>query len=280
MASFLQDILILCKTYPSPSGKYVETSCVAGMDAAGTLIRLFPVPFRLIDGAQQFKKWQWINARIERAPGDRRPESHKLFVDTVSFAGDPLSTAKNWQDRRDPLSKLKVFDDFTTLEAHRVAANATLGIIRPSHIVGLDITPTSKPDWTDEEKAKLLQSQRQGGLFDDTDAQVLTTLRKLPFDFHYRYSCTPDGVTREYRHKIVDWEAGALFWNCRYNHGDGWEPAFRNKLESQLPSSDLMFLMGTIHRFPDQWLIVSLIYPPKQQIKYPDQKSLFDPYGV
>ena len=28
-------ILILCKTYPSPSAKYAETSCVAGMDEEG-----------------------------------------------------------------------------------------------------------------------------------------------------------------------------------------------------------------------------------------------------
>ncbi|MGR9449202.1 hypothetical protein [Rhizobium leguminosarum] len=41
-------ILILCKTYPSPSGKYAETTCVAGMDERGKLVRLFPVPFRLI----------------------------------------------------------------------------------------------------------------------------------------------------------------------------------------------------------------------------------------
>lgn len=36
-----QRLLILCKTYPSPSAKYVETSCVAGMDENGRLIRLF-----------------------------------------------------------------------------------------------------------------------------------------------------------------------------------------------------------------------------------------------
>ncbi|TWA26380.1 hypothetical protein FB004_103486 [Sinorhizobium medicae] len=41
-------ILILCKTYPSPSGKYAETTCVAGMDENSNLVRLFPVPFRLI----------------------------------------------------------------------------------------------------------------------------------------------------------------------------------------------------------------------------------------
>jgi hypothetical protein len=36
-----------------------------------------------------------------------------------------------------------------------------------------------------------------------------------------------------------------------------------------------MFLMGTIHRFPDQWLIVSLIYPPKPTLQELAQRSLF-----
>jgi hypothetical protein len=42
----------------------------------------------------------------------------------------------------------------------------------------------------------------------------------------------------------------------------------------ELMSKDLSFLMGTIHRFPDQWLIVSLIYPPKQKVPIGDQHSL------
>jgi hypothetical protein len=276
MASFESDILILCKTYPSPSGKHVETSCVAGMRPDGSLIRLFPVPFRLIDGSHQFKKWQWIRARIERAPADRRPESHKLFVDTVSFLGDPLPTAKKWEKRRVVIEKLKIFDDFRQLEQSRISSGTTLGLVRPNTVTSLEITPVANPDWSDDEKAKLLQSQRQGGLFDDTDAKALTTLKKLPFDFHYRYICTVDGVSHEHRHKIADWEAGALYWNCFYRYGRRWEKEFRAKLEAELPAADLMFLMGTIHRFPDQWLIVSLIYPPKQPTELPVQRSLFD----
>ena len=81
----------------------------------------------------------------------------------------------------------------------------------------------------------------------------------------------------EYRHKIVDWEAGALYWTCRSKYRDRWEAAFRAKLEQDLPAADLMFLMGTIHRFPDQCLIVSLIYPPKQPGEPSGQGSLFDP---
>lgn len=78
-------ILILCKTYPSPSAKYAETSCVAGMSEAGRLIRLYPVPFRLVADEHQFKKWQWITARIQRSSDDRRVESHRLFVDTIQL---------------------------------------------------------------------------------------------------------------------------------------------------------------------------------------------------
>ena len=83
MASDHQRILILCKTYPSPSARYVETSCVAGMTEHGRLIRLFPVPFRLVEDEQQFKKWQWITARVRRAQDDARPESHRVSVDTI-----------------------------------------------------------------------------------------------------------------------------------------------------------------------------------------------------
>jgi hypothetical protein len=277
MASRHTRILILCKTYPSPSGKHVETSCVAGMEEDGRLIRLFPVPFRLISDKSQFKKWQWITARVAKAPKDHRPESHKVFVDTIVCDGDPLPTRQAWQARREQLGKISIFDDFAALDAARESKGVTLGLLRPSQVLGLDITPADKPDWTDEEAEKLLQQQRQGGLFDDTDAKSITMLRKLPFDFYYRYACKIGDESREYRHKIADWEAGALYWNCRKGYGHDWEAAFRFKLEQELPSADLMFLMGNIHRFPGQWLIVSLIYPPKLPSEPPRQGFLFDP---
>ncbi|MEE1657828.1 hypothetical protein VB618_16625 [Microvirga sp. CF3062] len=246
------------------------------MEEDGQLIRLFPVPFRLIGDGKQFKKWQWISARVENARKDRRPESHNIYVDTISFDGDPLPTKYEWQARREYLDKLHIFDDFAALDNARETSGLTLGLLRPSRILGLDITPVDNPDWTDEEKQKLIQHQQQGGLFDATDSKSISMLNKLPFDFHYRYACEVDGILREYRHKIADWEAGALFWNCYYADRQNWEGAFRAKMEKALPAADLMFLMGTIHRFPSQWLIVSLIYPPKLQPHAPRQGSLFD----
>ena len=106
--------------------------------------------------------------------------------------------------------------------------------------------------------------------------QQVPTLEKIPFDFHYRYECDVDGKTSTYRHKLVDWEVGALYRRLRKQFGAaGWEKPFREKYEQELPGRDLHLLLGTIHRFPDQWLAVSVICPPKQQPEGLNQQTLF-----
>ena len=119
-------------------------------------------------------------------------------------------------------------------------------------------------------------AQMQGNLFDEVEERrQVKQLRKVPFDFYYRYVYdTPEGE-KERKHKIVDWEAGALFWKCRESHGTDWEKPFRAKLEEDLGAKDLMFLMGNQHRFQDQWLIISLVYPPKRKPVEVRQGSLF-----
>lgn len=269
-------ILILCKTYPSPSAAYTETSCVAGMDANGNLIRLYPVPFRLVTEDQQFSKWQWIEAFIEKSPSDHRPESHKIGVDTIQRQ-EVIPTSKDWRFRRGMLDKLKVYESFSSLEEERLKSNVTIGLIRPVRITNLDIRKAPSENWTNEELEKLERLQRQPGLFDpEEEKSSLKRLEKVPFDFYYTYECYVDGVITTYTHKVVDWEASQLYRNLRRAHGaSGWEAPFRQKLEVELPSRDLMLLMGNIHRFPHQWLIISLIYPPKQQPEADQQMFLF-----
>lgn len=267
-------ILILCKTYPSPSARHVETSCVAGIDESGQLVRLFPVPFRLITDEQQFRKWQWINARIRKATDDHRPESHRISVDTIQTLGDPLSTRDAWAERRLAIDAVEVFDDFDALEAARQNTGMTLGLLRPGRLVDLVISKSSSADWTPDEIAKLMQAQNQGSLFDqDAEQRSLKLLKKLPFDFHYQYECTVDGITKIHKHKLADWEAGALYWNI-HRRAD-WEAAFRQKWLTEFAQRDVLFLMGTIHRFPNQWLIVSVLYPPKLPPEVLDQGRLF-----
>ncbi|RDJ10083.1 hypothetical protein B5K05_13185 [Rhizobium phaseoli] len=262
-------ILILCKTYPSPSGKYAETTCVAGVDEKGSLIRLFPVPFRLIAEEQQFKKWQWIKAKVEKAKKDHRPESFTIKTDTIE-GGAVVQPGKDWGERRRLLSVIKPFGHFDDIEVARQEGRLSLALLQPARIIALDIEPVTNPDWTEEDLAKLLGGQRQGGLFDQDDKPSIRTLRKLPFDFYYRYECGEGTTAKVFRHKLVDWEVGALYLTCDRLYGADWERHFRAKLEDDLPSKDLMLLMGNQHRFQDQWLIISLIYPP-----HPLQGELF-----
>jgi hypothetical protein len=67
-------------------------------------------------------------------------------------------------------------------------------------------------------------------------------------------------------------KVGALYWKCVQAYGAKWEGKFRQRLEVDFKEKDLLFLMGTIHRFPDQWLIVGLVYPPKQPPKAGEQQ--------
>ncbi|MCW3699110.1 hypothetical protein [Burkholderia cenocepacia] len=237
--------------------------------------RLYPVPFRMIEEGQQFKKWQWIEVRVEKANKDHRPESHKLYVDTIS-CGDVIDTKKEWATRWEWLGKIPTFDSFDAVEAGRLGDSLSIALLRPKRLLGLEITKARNQEWTEEEKDKLMREQMQGDLFSEAEAKrQVVGLRKVPFDFYYRYVCdTPEGE-KEHKHKIVDWEAGALFWNCRRSHGVTWEAPFRAKLEESLGGKDLMFLMGNQHRFQDQWLIISLVYPPKRKQVEVGQGLLF-----
>ncbi len=279
MKSKIQRILILCKTYPSPSAKYTETSCVAGVDESGSLVRIYPMPFRLVNDDLQFKKWQWIEARIEKATADRRPESHKIFIDTINCDAEPIPSGDaGWRVRRQWLAKVRRFTDFAAIEQNRLSHGASLALLKPARIVSLEIKKASSAEWTDDEREKLLRLQSQGELFDaNEEGRRLRLLRKIPFDFHYRYECEVNGEMMSYKHKLVDWEVGALYWNVRAKHGADWEVPFRRKLAEELPSKDLMFLMGNMHQYPHQWLIVSVIYPPKQPPEVENQLTLFSP---
>lgn len=114
MALQRERILILAKTYPSPSANYIETSCVAGINSVGQMRRLFPVPFRLLDDEQQFSKWQWIDANVEKARNDHRPESYRIDVGTLECR-DKIAPKKEWQERREWIARLPQFQSFSAL---------------------------------------------------------------------------------------------------------------------------------------------------------------------
>lgn len=253
-----EELLILAKTYPNPSAKYREITCVAAINRDRQLRRLFPLPFRYLQGEKKFQKWEWITARISKATKDHRAESHTIDSDSIVRRG-VISTDNDWRERINWTAG-HLYASPDALEATRQSAGVTLGFVKPKQLLELEITKSDQPDWTEGEKQKLMQEW----LFDSKEVEDKILLRKVPFDFHYRYECEVDGETKVFRHKVTDWEAGALYWNCRRIAGDGWEKPFRARMEEEFSAKkDVFLLLGTMHRFPDKWLIVSLYYPPK-----------------
>lgn len=259
-----EQLLILTKTYPSPSTKYRETTCVAALTRTGELRRLFPVPYRFLLDETKFRKWEWIEASVATTTSDRRPESRRIDIDSIELLGERVDTADGWVSRQHLIAP-QIVEDFFELDERRKQTGQSLGIIRPKAISALEITASKTPTWTDEDLQKLMQD----GLFDTEEMKNRFVIEKVPFDFYFRYISGED----VYEHKIIDWEAGALYWKCVQRYGrDGWEEKFRRKYEIEFEKKDLLFLMGTMHRFQDQWLIVGVIYPPKRQPEPPDQQ--------
>ena len=168
------------------------------------------------------------------------------------------------------------FTSLDELNSARESERVSIALLRPKKILGLEISKARHDDWTEEEREKLMREQMQGNLFDAAEAKKqVRELQKIPFDFYYRCMCHSADEEFEKKLKIVDWEIGALYWNCRKRYGAAWEQPFRVKLENDLQSKDLMFLLGNQHRFQDQWLIISLIYPSKREPQDDRQSVLF-----
>jgi len=261
-----ENLLIITKTYPLPSQQYQEHACVAAINEQGALRRLFPVPFRLLSEEKQFTRWQWINARVEKA-SDKRVESYRIDIDSII-----IKTTKriDWTARMHYL-KPHTFTSFNKLEEARISKKQSLGLIKPIDYE-LIIEEDKEKDWSKKEIEKLTRE----GLFESKSIKNRPRLKKLPYKFYYQYKILENGQLVNYKNLITDWEVGMLFWNCSRDNAIDWEMKLRKKLEVQFKdNNDLYFLMGTMHRFPDQWLIVGLVYPPKiiqaQEMLFPPE---------
>jgi hypothetical protein len=256
-----ENLLITTKTYPVPSNKYIETSCVAAINQNGEQRRLFPIPYRLMDGRFQFERWEWIKANIKKATNDNRPESYHIDIDSIQKL-TKVDTSSNWSERLGWINPHLIIG-FDSLETRRQKSGETLGFLRPRNF-SLIVKKSDQPDWTEIEKAGLIRD----GLFTSQEARNRKILEKIPFDFYYEYQCDECSTDQKHIHKITDWEIGQLYRNCINRYGPQWENYFRGKLQTEFSTKkSVIFQMGTVHRFPDQWLIIGLVYPPKVEAR-------------
>ena len=92
-------LLVTVKTYPTPSAKYIETTCVSGITDDGHWIRLHPVNFRSLEDTDKFPRYSRIRVRVNKSTRDIRPESYHLDIDSIEQLG-VIPTTNNWEQRR------------------------------------------------------------------------------------------------------------------------------------------------------------------------------------
>lgn len=257
-------VLITVMTYPHPSKGYQELVCTAGVTEDGEWVRLYPVDHRYRPREQQFRKYQWIEVDLESNGhgNDNRKESRRPKLDSITLIGNPLSTKNDWAARSHIIDKLPHYT-VNELKARFDTDKESLGIVRPTRILDLEIREAKNPDWKPEWQSLF----KQMNLFGPQQKP----LRKLPYTFHYVFEC--EDSEKPHTAMCEDWELGVLFLNEAERLGSEEKAAksVKKKFLDELCNSsrDTRFYMGT--KFPyNTWLVLGVFWPPKTQ-----QQSLF-----
>ena len=95
--------------------------------------------------------------------------------------------------------------------------------------------------------------------------------------FQYVFSCGNDCPKQ---HKIMceDWEMGMLYLNSIKRHKDREKAAHivRDKFLNEIPRLKYVyFMVGTHNRYPNTWLIISVLYPRKAEIQEIETPEIF-----
>ena len=265
----LTKVLITIKTYPSLSEKYDELVCTAGFLEDGSMIRIYPVPFRKLDYEKQYKKYQWIEIDLEKRSSDFRPESFKpIDIDKAFKVGEFVDTSQ-WERRRNFVLST-VYTDMSELirKAKDPNDRTSLAVLKPKKIVDF-IWKLTDREWNRTTLQKIKSRALQGDLFGNKGENPFEVVNKLPYKFSYVF-ITDDNKERTLM--IEDWELGALYWKCldlaKGNELQACQKVKQKYFDSML-KRDLFFYLGTTLEHhcvaPNPFIIIGLFYPPKIQ---------------
>lgn len=262
-----EKILILVKTYPNRSTKYIETVCTAGIRADGTWVRLFPIPFRLYDGEQQFSKYQWVECTVNKAR-DPRPESYHVDIDQPIVPEEKIGAQEKWEYRRRAiLDRVKVYTRFSELRELVSENEGSLAVFHPTSVKLRCETAKIEEDVSDAPTPEMMQLD----LFHENEWRAeFKRVDLVPYDFKYEIT---DADGEKAIHKILDWELGTLFYweKKRLGSEERARDSVKNKYGVEFLNSDkvdLYLYMGTMlqfqqRRMPNPWTIIGVAPFPR-----------------
>ncbi len=196
------------KTYPSPSDRYGETVCVAGVRldrGAPEWIRLYPMKFRLVDYNQQFAKYEIVELPVS-LPGGRDPRPESMRPDQTRMRSvRKVDTSNNWAERRHLIRPL--IGATTTCEL--IAANNAVTYSQPAPSLGLvrvnnvRISVANGEPWDERQLNKVIKAA-QPDLFNPGGFKEL---QPAPFKVTVKYRCD-NGQCPGHEPSLLDWETG------------------------------------------------------------------------
>ena len=274
----IEKVLVTVMTYPALSDKHFETVCTAGFRLDGSWIRIFPIPYRMLlgrDESKRYHKWQWIEVDLEQnLVHDKRRESfHIRDIDSLKLLSPIDKKRINWDLRISwVLKNKKVYRNMSELLEDTKRDNTSLAVLKPSCIMDVIYKKEDMSKFEeklkrqeDKYKAELLQMK----IFED-EGEMSETFRfaeKVPYKFSYIFT-TEDGKKRTLM--IEDWEIGMLYRNIFQQYKD--EVVACQKVREKylnMAREDIYLFLGTSYEWhmknaPDPYLIIGVFAPPKR----------------
>jgi hypothetical protein len=248
-------VLIAVKAPPHPSKKYQEINCCAGIDLASKeWIRLYPIPFRLLDYDKKFPKYSIISVNCQRPVRDKRMESYKVDRDSIRILKH-VGTQKKWAERKQIV--LPTLSPSFCSIVDQVSVNKSLGIFKPT-----DIKFEIKKSVPNDEK-KRRAAYDQYLLFD----KKLEPVEYIPFSFYYTFKCHNSPECPSHKLMIHDSELMEAYRRWRHKYAD--QALLLDKIREKwldrlcAPTKDTYFYVGNIWQRPKQFMVLGVFYPPK-----------------
>jgi hypothetical protein len=148
------------------------------------------------------------------------------------------------------------------------ANELSLAVFKPTRVTDF-ITEEETRTWDREKLREMRELHSQLDLFSDNGwRKTFQVIPKLPYSFSYRFE---DAAGKRSELQVLDWEVGALFWNClRSTNGD--EPAALVKVRQmyfdRFLQTDLHFFLGTTQQWhsvaPNPWVIIGVFPAPHE----------------
>lgn len=253
-------VLIWAKTYPELSSRHTETVCTGAVDMEGRPIRLYPVPLRYLEGAQQYRIGDVIEVQASPNPKDNRPESYRIVPETLSIVQRVPTDQQEWAGRREWVFRSPSwhFESLGQLVAAQRRNGTSLGLVRPGTVERVYLrTKPAAARREFEEKWGTVTAQH------DLFLPEYKALEFLTHEVRLVWRCAePCEKCQQRPHDMMVLDWGLLELARR----DGsWEKA-RQKLESisRLDEHDFRLFIGNFFLHQHTWGVIGLWYPKRQ----------------